>query len=80
MKILQLLAGAKTGGAETAFVDSCIAMAQNGFDIEVATRANDIRVPRLRAAGIKTYILPFGSKIDLYTSWKLARIIKKNET
>ena len=43
MKILQLLAGAKTGGAETAFVDSCIAMPQNGFDIEVATRANDTR-------------------------------------
>jgi glycosyltransferase involved in cell wall biosynthesis len=79
MKTLQLLAGAKTGGAETAFVDSCVAMAENGFDVEVATRANDIRIPRLKAAGIKTYVLPFGSKLDIYTSWKLARIIKKSK-
>ena len=79
MKILQVLAGAKTGGAETAFVDTCIALNNNGFDIEVATRPNDIRVPRLKEAGIKTYLLPFGGKIDAYTPWRIKSIIKKSK-
>lgn len=77
MKILQVMAGAKRGGAETAFVDMCIAMQEAGQDIRVATRANDIRVPRLMAAGIKVYTLPFGGAIDIYTRFALKRIIKE---
>lgn len=79
MKIVQVLAGAPTGGAETAFVDTCIALSQNGFDIEVITRKNSIRVPRLKEAGIKTYTLPFGGKIDTYTPWRIKRILKKSK-
>lgn len=77
MRILQVMAGAKRGGAETAFVDMCLAMHEAGESIAVATRANDLRVPRLRAAGIKVYTLPFGGKVDVYTPWKMTRIIKK---
>ncbi len=76
MKILQILAGAKQGGAETAFVDTCIAMKEAGQDILVATRPNDVRVPRLRAAGIPVHTLPFGGAIDLYTTYALRRIIR----
>jgi glycosyltransferase involved in cell wall biosynthesis len=54
----------------------CIAMHVAGETIEVATRANDIRVPRLQAAGIKVHILPFGGKIDVFTGWRLGQIIK----
>ena len=50
MKILQVMAGAPHGGAETAFVDMCLAMHEAGEQIEVATRANDIRVPKLEYA------------------------------
>jgi len=75
MKILQVLAGGDHGGAETAFVDMCIAMAEAGMEIEVATRANPVRVPALQAAGIKVHTLPFGGPIDIFTTWKLGRII-----
>ncbi len=77
MKILQVMAGGEHGGAETAFVDMCIAMSEAGMEIEVATRANAVRVPALEAAGIKVHTLPFGGPIDVFTGWKLARIIKK---
>lgn len=75
MKILQVMAGNNHGGAETAFVDMCIAMRDAGMDIEVATRANPVRVPALEAAGIKVHTLPFGGPLDVFTTWKLGRII-----
>ena len=77
MKILQVMAGNDHGGAETAFVDMCIAMHEAGMEIEVATRANPVRVPALEAAGIKVHTLPFGGPIDVFTGWKLGRIIKQ---
>ncbi len=77
MKILQVMAGNDHGGAETAFVDMCIAMSEAGMDIEVATRANDVRVPALQKAGITVHTLPFGGPIDIFTGWKLGRIIKE---
>lgn len=77
LKILQVMAGNTHGGAETAYVDMCIALHENGQIIEAVTRPNDVRIPRLRQAGIKTHTLPFGGAIDLYTPWKIKRIIKK---
>lgn len=76
MKILQVMAGNEHGGAETAFVDMCIAMQEAGMSIEVATRANAVRVPRLIEAGITVHELPFGGPIDVFTPWKMGRIIK----
>lgn len=76
MKILHVMAGGKHGGAETAFVDMCIAMHEAGQDIEVITRPNEMRISRLQEAGIKVHTLPFGSRIDIYTRWQVARIIK----
>lgn len=77
MKILQVLAGADHGGAETAFVDMCVAMRESGQDVEVVTRKNPVRVPLLKKAGIPVHILPFGGKIDIYTSFAMKRIIRK---
>ena len=77
MKILQVMAGNDHGGAETAFVDMCIAMHEAGMDIEVATRANPVRVPALEKAGIKVHTMPFGGPIDVFTPWKLSRVIKQ---
>ncbi len=76
MKILQVMAGAEQGGAETAFVDTCLALKEAGLEIEVAARSNKGRNPRLEAADIKIHTLPFGGKVDLYTPWKLKQIIK----
>lgn len=81
MKILQVMAGGAHGGAETAFVDMCIAMHQSdylgGHEVAVVTRANPIRVPRLRDAGLRVHTLPFGGKVDLYTPFAMAHIIKQ---
>lgn len=77
MKILQVMAGGKHGGAETAFVDMCIAMHEAGEDVEVVTRPNPIRVPQLMDAGLKVHTLPFGGGVDVYTSWRLGKIIEE---
>ncbi|PZP57412.1 MAG: glycosyl transferase [Micavibrio aeruginosavorus] len=76
MKVLQVMAGAEQGGAETAFIDTCLALKEAGVEIEVAARANKGRNPRLEEAGIKIHTLPFGGKVDFYTTWKLKQIIK----
>lgn len=77
MKILQLLAGAPHGGAETAFVDMCLAMQENGQEIEVATRPNDLRVGQMKKAGLKVHELPFGGALDVYTPHRLKKIIQE---
>ena len=76
MRILHVLAGANHGGAETACIDMCIAMHEAGHVIEVVTRSNAIRVPRLQKAGIKVHCLPFGGKLDFYTPLILKKIIR----
>ena len=76
MRILQVMAGAPQGGAETAFVDMCLALHEAGQKIEVVTRANNLRVSQMEGAGIKVHTLPFGGVPDIYTKWKLGRIIR----
>lgn len=75
MKILQVMAGGNNGGAETAFVDTCLAMHEAGQDVEVVTRSGTPRVEQLREAGLTVHTLPFGGPVDIYTHWKMGRII-----
>lgn len=75
LKILQCMAGATYGGAETAFVDMCLALHQSGQQVEVVTRPHAGRVPRLEQAGMRVHQLPFGGPLDLYTPFRLRRIM-----
>ncbi|PJB72914.1 MAG: glycosyl transferase [Alphaproteobacteria bacterium CG_4_9_14_3_um_filter_47_13] len=77
MKILQVMAGATHGGAETAFVDMCIALSDAGEQIEIVTRPNPLRVGRLEKAGITVHELRFGGMWDIYTTLRLKKIIGK---
>lgn len=77
MRILQVMAGAQHGGAETAFVDMCIALHEAGEHVEAVTRSSKIRVPALEAAGIKVHVLPFGGAIDVFTPWRIQKIIQQ---
>ncbi len=77
MKILQVMAGAEHGGAETACIDMCIAMHEAGEIINVVTRSNAARVSRLKEAGIFVHTLPFGGKMDIFTPLRLKKIIKE---
>lgn len=77
MKILQVMAGADHGGAETAFVDTCVALHEAGEEVEVVTRPNDVRVPRLKAAGLTVHTAPFGGVVDVYTRWRISKVISR---
>ena len=69
------MAGAEHGGAETAFVDMCVALHEAGENIRVVTRKNDLRVDALRAAGIPVDLLKFGGRIDVFTPWRMQKIM-----
>ncbi|MBL8639823.1 MAG: glycosyltransferase [Alphaproteobacteria bacterium] len=82
MKILQVMAGAPQGGAETAFEDMCLALESAkdtlGLTQKIVVRGNNPdRVARLRAAGIEVFTLPFGGPIDLYTPWAMKQMIAR---
>jgi glycosyltransferase involved in cell wall biosynthesis len=67
MRILQVMAGGAHGGAEEAFVDTCITLHDAGIEQHIVTRRNDARLKRLREAGLPVTTLPFGGALDVYT-------------
>ncbi len=75
LRILQIMAGARFGGAETAFADTCIALHKEGHEQLIVTRNYPERLTRLKDEGLKIRTLPFGGKIDIYTSFALNKII-----
>ncbi len=73
---MQIMAGAAVGGAEAAFEDLCIAFHEQGISQKLVLRSsNKDRVKKLRAAGLDVETLPFGAGLDIYTPWKLKKII-----
>lgn len=76
-KVMQIMAGAARGGAEMAFVDTCIALHEAGLDQLVVTRPNKLYVDRLRKAGVKVETLPFGGMLDIYTPWRIGQLARK---
>ncbi|MCL4678410.1 MAG: glycosyltransferase [Alphaproteobacteria bacterium] len=76
MRVLQVLAGAAQGGAETAYVDTCLELSEAGVAIEAVTRPHETRVSALRKAGLKVHELPFGGAVDLWTPYRMRSIIK----
>lgn len=78
MRILQVMAGAKQGGAETAFEDITLALHEAGIEQHIVIRKNNKhRLKQLRDAGLTVDVLPFGGVFDFYTTWRLRHIIKK---
>lgn len=78
MNILQVMAGAEMGGAETAFIDIVLALHAAGAKQRVVTRDNP-RLKHLRAAGIPVDVLPFGGFLDFYTPYRLRQIIAADQ-
>ncbi len=79
MKILNIMAGAHHGGAETAFVDICTALHERGVDQVIVTRAFTPRVEILKKKGMKVYGVPFRGKIDIITPFVVRHILKKEK-
>jgi glycosyltransferase involved in cell wall biosynthesis len=75
MRVLQVMAGAAHGGAETCFVDTVLALHRAGLDQRVVIRRDAARAALLRAGGIDPIELPFGARwIDFRTRLGLARV------
>lgn len=75
MRVLQVLAGAKQGGAETYFVDLVTALHRAGLEQRVVIRRHSTRADQLRAAGLDPIELPFGNILDFETRRRLRQEI-----
>jgi glycosyltransferase involved in cell wall biosynthesis len=75
MRVLQVMAGAAHGGAETYFVDLVTALSRAGLDQKAVIRSDPDRAAKLRAAGIEPAELAMGGALDLLSRPRLARVI-----
>jgi glycosyltransferase involved in cell wall biosynthesis len=76
MRVLQVMSGAKVGGAETFFVDLVSALHRAGLQQRVVIRPNEARTQALRQAGLEPIELPFRRFFDFTTRRKLKRRIE----
>lgn len=73
MRVLQAVAGAEHGGAETFFVTLALALAEDGLEQRVIMRHNPGRAARLRAGGVEPLELRFGGPLD----WRTRRALRR---
>jgi glycosyltransferase involved in cell wall biosynthesis len=75
-RVLQVMAGARVGGAEEFFERLVTALHRRGLAQLAVIRGERGRAARLRAAGVDTLELAFGGMLDLATRPALARAIE----
>ncbi len=75
MRIMNVMGGARQGGAETYFTDLVTALHRAGVEQQVVIRRNPERARLLRDHGIEPIELPFGGLLDLTTRLRLRRIV-----
>ncbi len=76
MKVLQVMAGAKFGGAEEFFTRLTIALHKTMIDQRVCLRRNESRARLLMENGVASTQLRFGGKLDFMTPFSLKGQIK----
>jgi glycosyltransferase involved in cell wall biosynthesis len=67
LRVMQVMAGAGEGGAETFFVGLVLALHRAGLDQRVVIRHNPARAAALRQGGVEPVELPFGRWFDFHT-------------
>jgi glycosyltransferase involved in cell wall biosynthesis len=77
MRVLQVMAGRHHGGAETAFVDTVIALQKNGLQQEAIVRKNASCSTHLKAHNIPVLELPFRKFLDFTTRKSISIKIKQ---
>jgi glycosyltransferase involved in cell wall biosynthesis len=75
VKVLQIMAGAKYGGAEEFFTRLTVALHKTDIEQQVVIRKNDTRAKRLIDSGVEPTQMKFGGKLDFRTPWELKRRI-----
>ncbi|HET8727892.1 MAG TPA: glycosyltransferase [Alphaproteobacteria bacterium] len=78
-RLMNVMAGGRFGGAETFFTRLAIALHQAGQPQLVATRGWPERAAELKAAGIEPAYVSFRGSLDLFSRWKLGRLIREFE-
>lgn len=76
LRVMQVMAGGKTGGAETLFVNLVLALHRVGLDQLAVIRTNLGRSFALRQGGVAPIELPFGRWLDFTTVPVLRRQIR----
>lgn len=74
-ELVQIMAGAKHGGAEGFFTRLAIGLQQAGQNQQAIIRCERERAGLLRGAGIGVTELPFGGVLDFYTRWNLRHLL-----
>ncbi len=67
LRVMQVMAGAREGGAESFFVNLVLALHRAGLDQLVVIRQNLARTMALRQGGVDPVELPFGRWFDFHT-------------
>lgn len=75
MRVLQVMAGARHGGAEAFFTRLVPALARAGLEQRAVIRAYPERVATLAAAGVEAVHAPFGGPLELGTLGRLRQAI-----
>lgn len=76
-RLVQVMAGARHGGAEAFFTRLAIALQTAGEDQQLLIRRDPERAARLRAAGIALREYRFGGPLDLVTRILVGRALKQ---
>jgi glycosyltransferase involved in cell wall biosynthesis len=76
IRLAQVMAGARHGGAETFFVRLALALHRAGLEQCLIIRRDAERAAALRAGGSPPRELPFGGALDLRTRFGLRRILR----
>lgn len=74
IRLMQIMAGAKTGGAENFFMRMAPALTRAGVQQCCVIRSHEERRTILDKAGVPTIELKFGGKLDIFTPRKLQKI------
>lgn len=77
MRVMQVMAGADKGGAETFFTRLAPALSRAGLTQEVVIRRNADRAAELQSQGIEPLQLGFGGMLDCITGHRLNRAITR---
>ena len=77
MRVAQLMAGARTGGAELFYERLCAALARAGDTVLPVIRTDASRAARLRADGLSPVQLGFGGRADVLTRWRAGRALRR---
>jgi glycosyltransferase involved in cell wall biosynthesis len=75
-RLVQIMAGARHGGAEAFFTRLAIALQASGEDQHLLIRRDPARAARLQAAGIPLHEYRFGGSLDLATRFRVGQALK----